>query len=158
MKKTRRHEKFETPRNSSPRAARLLLSQHFWWNNDERSLQAGLPTDTPRAPTVGACRASAAKRRPLHRRERTRSARARRLVRQRESVEALRRDLPSVSLRVGPKGPRGRAAISKATTVALPSRGAKPTVQPTPGAYSRANAQSSSKRGSLLAEDSGGRP
>ena len=63
-----------------------------------------------------------------------------------------------ISLRVGPKGPRGRAAISKATTVALPSRGAKPTVQPTPGAYSRASTQSSSRRGSLRAEDSGGRP
>ena len=71
----------------STRAARLLLSQHFWWNHDERSLEVRLPTDTPRAPTVGACRASAAKRRPLHRRERTRSARARRLVRRRESVE-----------------------------------------------------------------------
>ena len=51
------------------------------------SLHVRLPTDTPRAPTIGACRASAAKRRPLHNRERTRSARAHEVVRRRESVE-----------------------------------------------------------------------
>ena len=62
----------------STRAARLLLSQHFWWAHGERSLRVGLPTDTPRAPTIGACHPSAAKRRPLQRRERTRGARARR--------------------------------------------------------------------------------
>ena len=62
----------------SPRAARLLLSQHFWWAHGERSLHVGLPTDTPRARPVGACRASAAKRRPLQGRETTRGARARR--------------------------------------------------------------------------------
>ena len=62
----------------SPRAARLLLSQHFWRTHGERSLHGGLPTDTPRAPPIGACRASAAKRRPLQRRETTRGARARR--------------------------------------------------------------------------------
>jgi len=52
--------------------------QHFWWAHGERSLHVGLPTDTPRAPTIGACHPSAAKRRPLQRRERTRGARARR--------------------------------------------------------------------------------
>ena len=51
----------------SPRAARLLLSQHFWRTHGERSLHGGLPTDTPRAPPIGACRASAAKRRRARR-------------------------------------------------------------------------------------------
>ena len=75
LKKARRHENLKLL-IISPRAARLLLSQHIWWEHGEHSLLVGIPTDTPEAPTMGPCRASAAKRRPLQRRERTRSARA----------------------------------------------------------------------------------
>ena len=77
LKKARRHENLKL-QIISPRAARLLLSQHIWWEHGEHSLLVGIPTDTPEAPTMGPCRASAAKRSPLQRRGRTRSARARR--------------------------------------------------------------------------------
>ena len=77
LKTARRHENLKLL-IISPRAARLLLSQHIWWEHGEHSLLVGIPTDTPEAPTMGPCRASAAKRRPLQRRETTRGARARR--------------------------------------------------------------------------------
>ena len=78
----------------SPRAARLLLSQQFWWERGERSLLVGIPTDTSQAPTMGPCRAIAAKE-PAAREQEG-------VVRQREGVESAAKRAAIASATDGP--------------------------------------------------------